>query len=130
MSADSEDKFSLAISAILKVGVTVSLFLIVLGSVLIFVNNGSNGIPLDQLANVSSISGINSRDLPLSNVVTGAIHGSGLYIVALGLWVLVFTPISVVFASLMNFIFEKNRLYVVMSTIVLVNLFLALFIVS
>ena len=53
----------------------------------------------------------------------------GVYFVSLGLWILILTPISVVFIAVLDFIKEKNRLYVIMSLIVLFNLFVAMIVI-
>lgn len=52
-----------------------------------------------------------------------------MYFISLGLWVLIFTPITVVVIATVYFAREKNYLYVGMSVVVLFNIFVAMLIV-
>lgn len=118
-------------SYILKTGVVTSILFILAGVILIFTRNGGLGFTLSQLSTFSSGAGttLNSAGISLSGIPQGLIALDGVYYVTLGLWVLIFTPITVVFMSIVDFLREKNRLYVVMSIIVLFNLFFAMLVV-
>lgn len=114
-------------SYVLRTGVIASLALIVTGVVLLFVRNGGMGYSLSYLGHFTKT--LSSDQIPLSQLPQGIISLDGVYYVTLGLWILIFTPISVVFIAILDFIKEKNRLYVVMSLIVLFNLFVAMLVI-
>ncbi len=114
-------------SYVLRTGVVASLVLIVSGVILLFVRNGGMGYSLSYLAHFSQTLG--SDRIPLSQLPQGIASLDGVYYVTLGLWILIFTPISVVFIAILDFIKEKNRLYVIMSLIVLFNLFFAMLVI-
>ncbi len=130
MSDEAEDRFDTIISWALKIGVVVSLCLIVAGTMIVFIHNGSNGFSLNTLSNMDSNTAVNSSEIHLLDIASGVASLSGMYIIALGLWVLIFTPISVVAISFVNFTYGKNRLYMFMSAIVLFNLFLAMIFIT
>ena len=130
MPDEAEDRFDTIISWALKIGVIVSLCLIVAGTMIVFIHNGSNGFSLNTLSNMDSNTAVNSSEIHLLDIASGVASLSGMYIIALGLWVLIFTPISVVAISFVNFTYGKNRLYMFMSAIVLFNLFLAMIFIT
>ncbi len=127
----SNYEFNDLLSLILRLGVLISLALLVVGVALIFVMHGAGGYSIEQIANYNTSSGptLNSSALPLSGILTGLVHFNGLYYIALGLWVLIFTPISIVIVALAEFAYLKNRLYIVLSVIVLFDLFFAMIVV-
>ncbi len=114
-------------SYVLRTGVVASLILIISGVVLLFVRNGGMGYSLSYLGHFTQTLG--SDQIPFSQLPQGIASFDGVYYITLGLWVLIFTPISVVFIAILDFIKEKNRLYVIMSLIVLFNLFVAMLVI-
>ena len=112
----------------LKTGVIVSLFFIVFGTILIFVRNGGMNHDLAYVSDFSNMN-FNSKFIPLGGIPAGLAALDGVYYVTTGLWVLIFTPISVVFIAIIDFLKDKNRLYVVMSILVLFNLFFAMLVI-
>lgn len=114
-------------SYVLRTGVIACIALIVTGVVLLFVRNGGMGHSLAYLAHFTQTLG--SDQIPFSQLPQGIASLDGVYYIVLGLWVLIFAPISVVFIAILDFIKEKNRLYVVMSLIVLFNLFVAMLVI-
>ncbi len=130
----SKYEFNDILSTVLRLGVVVSIILLATGVTLIFVMHGADGYTIDQIASYGSGSGtssfsINSSSLPLTGILNGVVHLNGLYFISLGLWVLIFTPISIVLIALAEFAYLKNRLYVVLSVIVLFDLFFAMLVV-
>lgn len=111
----------------LRTGVIISLFFILLGTVLLFVRNGGMGHTLSYLSDFNN--NFDSQFIQLGGIPAGLASFDGIYYIATGLWVLIFTPISVVFISILDFIKDKNRLYVAMSIIVLFNLFFAMLVI-
>ena len=73
--------------------------------------------------------GIDSKSVSLSKIVSGLSAIDGLYFITVGLWVLIFTPITVVFIGWLSFFDDKNYLYVGMASIVLFNLFFAMLVI-
>ena len=117
----------LVTSYTLKTGVVTSIAFILAGTILLFVRNGGMGYSLSYLAHFTQT--LNSSGISLSRIPQGIASLDGVYFITLGLWILIFTPISVVFIAIVDFLREKNRLYVIMSIIVLFNLFFAMLIV-
>ncbi len=118
------------LSMVLRIGVVLSLVLLLTGITLLFVLHGGGGYTLEQVANYKpGQSTLNSSAIPLTGMVNGLAHLNGIYYITLGLWVLIFTPISIVVIALVEFIMSKNRLYIVLSMIVLFDLFFAMLVV-
>ncbi len=119
------------VSKVLRGGVVASLVSIVVGIILIFIYGRADGFTISTLANVREpfAQQLRSSLLLPSNFLSGMIHLDGAYFIAVGLWILVFTPITVVVISLFEFAERKNIRYVVMSIIVLINLFVAMFVI-
>jgi uncharacterized membrane protein len=114
-------------SIILKTGVVISLSLIIIGVILLFVKGEGDGYSLSSIANFHS--SVSSKLLNPKDILPGIEGLDGLYFITFGLWVLIFTPITVVFTSMIEFVKADNRLYVVMSLIVLFNLFFAMLVI-
>jgi len=119
------------ISYFLRAGVIISVSFIVFGVILMFIKNGGDGFTLSQLSsyNFALSHGIDSKSLPLGLIPQGLESLDGLYFITVGLWVLIFTPITVVFIGWISFLEDKNYRYVLMATIVLFNLFFAMLVV-
>lgn len=128
----SEWTFENVVSKILKAGVIITISLMLIGSGLIFAHQGADGYPLTKICDISGKTSeqLNSSSLAPSNIINGMEHLDGAYFITLGLWILVFTPISVVAVSLAEFIRKRNGRYVLMSSIVLFNLFLAMLVIA
>lgn len=114
-------------SMILKAGVIISLSLIVIGVILLFVKGEGDGYSISSIANFHS--NVSSKLLNPKDIIPGLEALDGLYFITFGLWVLIFTPITVVFTSMVEFVKANNRLYVIMSLIVLFNLFFAMIVI-
>ncbi|MCI2412346.1 MAG: DUF1634 domain-containing protein [Cuniculiplasma sp.] len=120
------------VSVILKVAVYLSMGSIIVGIVLLFIKNGADGYSLSTLANYSNYSVAKSYSSIIfspTKIPEGIITLDPLGFISLGLWVLIFTPVSVLFTSLVDYIYQKNKLYVVLTFLVLFNLFTAIFII-
>lgn len=114
-------------SYILRAGVLTSVFFIVVGVILLFVRNGGMGYSLSYLSHFTQT--LSSNNISLSQIPQGIASLDGIYYITLGLWVLIFTPVTVVFTAILDFLKEKNRLYVIMSLIVLFNIFFAILVI-
>jgi uncharacterized membrane protein len=115
-----------AIGLALRVGVLLSAAIILIGVVLVFAHQGSNGFSLSQIAAPNSR--VNSSVFQPSEVIEGLSKLNGLDYVYLGLMVLIATPIIRVVLGIAQFAKERNKLYTVITVIVLFNLMFAIFI--
>lgn len=121
--------FQNIVSMVLRGGVLTSIAFVVTGVIIVFVTGHADGYTLAQMSNLTTrqtSEQLNSAILPPSGIPHGLVTLDGAYYIALGLWILVFTPISVVVISLFEFLAVRNMRYVLMSFIVLVNLFVAM----
>ncbi len=116
-----------SIAYVLKIGVVISIILIMIGAVLLFLQGSSNGFPIGELASTSSK--INSSMFSFSDMINGLLSYQGLDFMLLGIIVLIITPIARVIASVLSFIYERNWLYVVITLIVFINIMVAIFVV-
>ena len=105
---------------------------IITGVIIMMIRGGADGYTISQIANYSqgpSGHTLYSSLIPLNNLFSGIYSIDGAYYVALGLWVLIFTPITVVVIALISFIETKNNLYIALSSCVLFVLFFAMLVV-
>lgn len=117
-------------SRVLRIGVNTSIAIIVVGLAILFVKGSADNFTLSQLANFGSGSvTLDSSEVPLTGLISGLISLDAIYYFVLGLWVLIMTPVTVVFIAFFAYIREKNYLYVALSGIVLVNIFIAMLII-
>lgn len=110
----------------LRIGVIISALLILLGASLLAVKPPEPHI-VAQLSTPHSL--INSSLLAPGQVLAGAAALNGLDLIALGLIVLIATPVARVVLGIIQFAREKNILYTIITTIVLFNLLFAIFII-
>jgi uncharacterized membrane protein len=115
------------ISNVLRTGVIISLILILIGTVLLFADNGSNGFTMAQIINVNSK--INSSIFSIAGMVNGLFSLQGADFILLGIIVLILTPITRVITSVLSFLYERNWLYVIITVIVFIDIMVAIFIV-
>lgn len=122
-------KLNNIVSFILKAAVSLSMACLIIGIVLLFIKNGADGIPLSHFANYQKYSNVSSAIFSPVKIPEGIITLDPLGFISLGLWVLIFTPVTVLFSSLIEYIYQKNKLYVLLTFLVLFNLFTAIFII-
>lgn len=108
------------ISVLLRVGVVTSLVIVVAGTILTFVAHPrylSSHAPLDGLI------GEDARfpHTPQA-VLTGVRHGNGPAVVTAGLLVLIATPVVRVAVSIFAFVYQRDRTFVVITSVVFVLL--------
>ena len=127
--ANSEKRLrrsELLISYVLRIGVTTSLLLLVSGSVISFVHHNEY---------VSSPAALNHLTKPgaaffhsIPDIIEGIGDLRGQAIVALGLILLIVTPITRVFISIFLFIYQGDRIFVLITSMVFIILMLSFFI--
>jgi uncharacterized membrane protein len=112
------------ISNLLRVGVTTSLVLIVIGTLVSFVRHPADLNSPDELASLVRP----GAALPhsLSDVMMGLRELRGQAVVSLGLLVLIATPMMRVAVSILAFLREGDRLYTLITLAVLCLLLLSL----
>ncbi len=119
---------SIVISHFLRGGSILSVIFIVTGVILLFIRNGGDGFTLQQIASYSysMMHGIDSKNIPTGYIILGLIQLDGIYFIAFGLWFLIFTSISVVIIRLVWFAIGKDMKFVIITIVVLFNLFFAM----
>lgn len=107
----------LLISRLLRIGVVSSLVVVVTGTVVTFARHSSyvsSSRDLDSLTNTNA-----SFPHTLNGVLHGVAHFDGPAIVVLGLLLLVATPVMRVAISILAFVYQSDRTFVVITSIVL-----------
>jgi uncharacterized membrane protein len=122
---------TMVVSYFLRGGSILSVILIVSGVILLFAKNGGDGFTLQQIASYSysMAHGIDSKNISLGGIIQGVIKLDGVYFIALGLWTLIFTSISVVLVRLVWFAIARDSKFVIITLLVLFNLFFAMLVV-
>ncbi len=107
----------LLISRLLRGGVLISLALVVTGTVITFARHpayASNSAALDPLIGPEA-----TFPHSINAVLTGVAHFQGDAIVALGLLVLIATPVLRVAVSIATFAYQRDKTFVVVTSVVL-----------
>lgn len=103
----------LIIGKILRIGVIVSAAVIVIGIILYFIHGGS-GYPDDQWPRRFGV------------MFQGVFQGKSYAVIMLGIFLLILTPVLRVVVSIYAFAKEHDRLYVYITTAVLIILIIAM----
>jgi uncharacterized membrane protein len=115
----------LLISYVLRIGVTTSLLLIVSGSVISFVHHN------EYISSPAALSHLTQPGAAFFHTIPDIIEGignlRGQAIVALGLILLIVTPITRVLISIFLFIYQSDRIFVLITSMVFIILMLSLF---
>jgi uncharacterized membrane protein len=104
------------IGQLLRGGVLLAAAIVFSGGVLYLVQH--HGDPASYRTFVAGAASTRS----VSGIVVSAAHGQSLAIIELGLLLLILTPVARVAIALVGFFFERDRLYAVVSLIVLLIL--------
>ncbi|MFB2895856.1 DUF1634 domain-containing protein [Aerosakkonemataceae cyanobacterium BLCC-F50] len=112
----TDQQIDITISALLRVGVTLAAAIVIVGGILYLIHNG-HSIPEDHVfrgepADLRQVPGV------LNEVL--ALHGRG--IIQLGILLLILTPVARVAFSVFAFWQQRDRLYIIVTLIVLVIL--------
>lgn len=107
--------------SLLRVGVFLSAFLVVLGGILFFVQHPH------ETFNYSVFKGEPARFRQVDLIIQEALNFRGRAIIQFGLILLIATPVARVLFSLFGFFFEKDWTYVIITLIVLTILLNSLF---
>lgn len=112
---------------VFRLGIGISVVFLAVGLALLLINGGGGGFSLDQIT--SSTSSVNSAAFSAYGLFSGLFGLDGLSFVFLGIIVLIATPIVRVGLSVLLFLYRKDRLYVLITAIVFINLMVAIFMV-
>lgn len=113
-----------AISLVLRVGVTTSLVLIAAGTLVSFLGPGGYGSQAGELARLTGPGGAFPRSF--SWLLGGLLHLNGSAVIVAGLILLIATPVLRVAVSIVSFAKERDRPFVVITSVVLGLLLLSL----
>ena len=116
-------RVELVISMLLRVGVATSLTVIVAGTVLSFVHHPDYASAPGALAHLTQPGAAFPRSL--SQVLAGLRAERGQAVVVLGVLLLIATPVLRVAASIVGFIYQRDRIYMVITSVVLALLLLS-----
>ena len=119
---DSDDRqMQNFLGSILRIGVLTSAFVVVAGAVLYFIQH--HGEAMDYTIFKSEP----TRLRHVHTIVAEALQLRSRAVIQFGLLILIATPVARVFFSLIGFILEKDKIYIVITSIVLSILCLSLF---
>ncbi|MGC9136502.1 DUF1634 domain-containing protein [Caldivirga sp.] len=110
----------------LRIGVIISVVLILMGVVLLVIEGKGLGFSDIQIMSVRSH--VNTAVIPPLTALSGLTHADGLSFIVLGLMVLIATPVLRVALGIASFAMERDWLYVVITVVVFINLMLAIFV--
>ena len=116
-------KVELLISRLLRLGVTVSLVIVVGGTVVSFVHHPDYVSAPAELKRLTQPGAAFPHTV--AEVANGVAQLRGQAIVAVGLLVLLATPVARVAVSIFAFLYERDRVFVAMTTAVLLLLLLS-----
>lgn len=101
------------IGNLLRLGVIISSLVILTGGVIFLFNHGLTK------PDYHTFRGLTGSLHSISSVVKGASKGTGENIIEFGVLLLIATPVARILFSILGFIAEKDRLYIVLTLIVL-----------
>ena len=106
----------LIISFVLRIGVITSFFLIIAGSIISFVHHH------EYISSPTTLGHLTKPGASFFHTIPDIINGLGDFrgqaIVALGLILLIVTPITRVFISIILFIFQGDRIFILITSLV------------
>ncbi len=113
---DDDSIIDAHIGVLLRVGMYTSAAVVLVGGILLVAREGRH-VP-DYRTFHGAPTGLNS----IGGTLTQAFHGDPLAIIQFGLLLLIATPVARVIFSVFSFLAERDYLYVIISTIVLLTL--------
>lgn len=116
-------KAELLISSILRIGVATSLVIIVSGTLVSFVHHPDYASAPSELQRLTQPGAAFPHTL--AEVVDGIAKLRGQAIVVVGLLVLLATPVARVAVSILAFMYQRDRIFVILTTTVLFLLLLS-----
>jgi len=111
----------------LRIGVIVSIALVLIGVALLVVEG--KGLGYSDYSIMSIRSNVNTTVIPPITALRGLSQADGLSFIILGLMVLIATPVLRVALGIASFAMERDWLYVAITIVVFINLMLAIFVI-
>lgn len=122
-NAEPIGRIELLISWLLRVGVVTSLSMIFIGLLLMFIHHPSYLVSMVDLQRLTSPGAAVPHTL--REVVNGFLFGRGQAVVAVGLLMLIVTPIMRVAVSIIAFAVQRDRAFVFITSVVLIILIIS-----
>jgi uncharacterized membrane protein len=116
-SGEGVRKVELAISTLLRIGVLTSLVIVLAGTVVTFVHHPHYLTSRRDLVHLTSPGAEFPRSVP--SVIRGLEHSQGRALVMTGLLLLIATPVLRVAVSVLAFVSQRDRTFVVITSVVL-----------
>ncbi|HWE04916.1 MAG TPA: DUF1634 domain-containing protein [Tepidisphaeraceae bacterium] len=126
--ADKSRQVEILISVLLRTGVVASLIVISAGMIVTFIHHPDYARSSEQLARLTKPGGAFPRSL--GEMTAGLREFQGRAIVVAGLLLLIATPVMRVAVSIFAFVYEKDKVFVIVTSIVLALLLLSFFLGS
>ncbi len=123
----TEKKFIDITSTVLKYGVIITAAFLIVGLFLLFLHGEGMGIPINRIVNLNF--GVDTSLFSINKVFMYDMKLDGLSLILTGLLILIAIPIIMVAVNLVRFIVEKDRLYIALAAITLLNLMIAIAII-
>jgi uncharacterized membrane protein len=114
---DRVRRVELAISSVLRIGVLTSLLVVLAGTVVTFVHHPHYLSSRHDLVPLTKPGAEFPHTVP--SVIRGLEHSQGRAIVMAGLLLLIATPVLRVAISVLAFVYQRDRTFVVITTVVL-----------
>jgi uncharacterized membrane protein len=121
--ADKVRQVEMVISSVLRIGVTVSLAVIVAGSVMSYVHHRARVNSREELHRITDPGSTFPRTF--GEVWQGIRHARGRSVIIIGLFLLIATPVLRVAISIFAFVYEKDPVFILITSIVLILLLLS-----
>lgn len=116
----SDDRVEQVVGNLLRIGVLLAAAVAVAGGIVVLVQHGS------RLAEYGTFAGETAEFTSIGGIVRGVMALDSRAVVQLGLVLLIATPIARVVFSLVAFLLQRDRLYVVITSVVLAVLVFSL----
>ncbi|HEX4232043.1 MAG TPA: DUF1634 domain-containing protein [Bryobacteraceae bacterium] len=116
----TDENLEIAISIILRTGVSIAGAVVFLGGIVYLLRHGG------QAVNYGEFHGETASNRQIGGIVAGALAFQGRSIIQLGVLLLIATPIVRVAFSMVGFAIERDRTYVLITAIVLAVLIFGL----
>ncbi len=111
---------------IARVGVYLIFFFLIVGSVLLFIEGKGDGRSIAQIASVHST--FNTSQIS-SSIIYGIEKGDPVSFISIGLMILVAIPVIWIITGIVKYALERNKIYTIVSLIVLFDLLFAIFVI-
>jgi len=112
----NDEKMRLAMGMLLRIGVIAAGVIVVFGGILFFIQHPKETI------DYATFNGEPARLRHVHTIVKEAFEFRSRAVIQLGILVLIATPLARVIFSLLGFIMEKDRVYIIITFIVLIIL--------